>query len=188
MIRCHDLCYVHHLDSKGIDEVRALYFLSIWLHLIAAAIWIGGTVFLATVLVPMIRRPEYRSMAPTILQWAGERFHRVGWASLLVLIVTGLFNLAYRQFPWADVGNPLGWTSPFGQILILKLVLVAMILALSVVHDAVIGPRATAAWRQDPTSERAQRIRQQASWIGRINLLLSLIVVALGAMLVRGRP
>jgi hypothetical protein len=28
----------------------------------------------------------------------------------------------------------------------------------------------------------------QASWIGRLNLLLSLVVVALGVMLVRGSP
>jgi hypothetical protein len=31
-------------------------------------------------------------------------------------------------------------------------------------------------------------LRRWASWFGRINLLLALVVVALGVMLVRGRP
>ncbi len=168
--------------------MSVLYFLSIWLHIVAATIWIGGTVFLAAVLVPMIRRSEYRTLAPAMLQWAGERFRKVGWASLLALFVTGLVNLTFRQFPWTDMGNPQGWAGPFGQILILKLALVMTIIALSLVHDLWIGRRATAAWRANPASDDAKRLRRQASWIARINLLLSLIVVALGVMLVRGRP
>jgi cytochrome c biogenesis protein CcdA len=37
-----------------------------------------------------------------------------------------------------------------------------------------------------PDSEAARRLRRCASWFGRINLLLGLILVALGVYLVRG--
>lgn len=168
--------------------MRALYLLSIWLHVIAASIWIGGTIFLAAVLVPMIRRPEYRAFAPAVLQSAGERFRKIGWASLLVLMVTGVANLTFRRFAWTDVGDPHGWNSRFGETLATKLVVVATIMVLSLAHDLWVGRRATAAWQADPSSEESRRLRRQASWIGRVNLLLSLIAAALGIMLVRGRP
>jgi uncharacterized membrane protein len=168
--------------------VSALYLLSIWLHIIAASIWIGGTIFLAAVLVPMIRRPEYRAFAPAMLQSAGERFRKIGWASLLVLMATGVTNLAFRRFAWTDVATPQGWNSRFGQTLAEKLLVVATIMVLSLAHDLWVGRRATAAWLANPSSEETRRLRRQASWIGRINLLLSLIAAALGVMLVRGRP
>jgi len=168
--------------------MRWLYLLSIWLHLVAAAIWIGGTIFLAAVLVPMIRRPEYRAQAPAILIWAGGRFRGIGWASLAILAVTGVFNLIYRRFLWLDLDTPRGWGSPFGHILAAKLVAVATIVGLSLVHDVVVGPRAAAAMRASPGSAEAQRLRRVASWIGRVNLLLSLIVLALAVMLARGLP
>ncbi len=75
-----------------------------------------------------------------------------------------------------------------GRALGVKLLLVAVILVFSALHDFLIGPRATALGRADPTSPEAIRVRRQASWIGRLNLLLGLVVIALGVVLVRGWP
>jgi uncharacterized membrane protein len=159
--------------------VRAVHLLLVWLHIVAAMVWVGGTIFLAAVFVPMLRRPEYRTLAPAMLQWAGERFRKIGWATLLTLIATGTANLTSRQVVWG---------SAFGRVLTIKLALVGAIIALSLLHDLWIGRRATAAWRANPASDDARRLRRQASWIGRINLLLSLVVVALAVALVRGLP
>jgi len=70
----------------------------------------------------------------------------------------------------------------------MKLFLVAIILVASAYHDFFVGPQATVAWQATPTSPDARRLRWQARWLGRMNLLLALIVVALAVMLVRGRP
>ena len=51
-------------------------------------------------------------------------------------------------------------------------------------HDFEIGPKATRAW--EAGSESAATLRRVASWIGRLNLLLGLVVVALAVALVRG--
>jgi uncharacterized membrane protein len=162
--------------------MKALYLLSVWIHIMAVVVWLGGIAFLTLALVPALRRPEYRGVAGPLVDWTGARFRWIAWICLGLLILSGGFNLAYHGF------DGTGWESPFGRTLGLKLGLVAVILLLSALHDLVIGPRATAVWRADPSSEEAKRLRKQAGWIGRLNLLLALIVVALGIMLVRGGP
>ncbi len=165
-----------------------MYQLSVWLHILAAAVWLGGMVFLALVLVPVVRRPEYREHASRLVHLTGLRFRTVGWVCVSVLVVTGFVNLWYRGIGWAALSNAGFWSSPFGNLLGGKLLVVAAILALSVVHDFRIGPRATAAGRADPDSAAARALRRRASWMGRLNLLLALAAVALGVLLVRGGP
>lgn len=145
-------------------------------------------VFLALILVPITRRPQYRGIASSLIHLTGIRFRWVGWISLALLLVTGFINLAERVLKWADLWDETLWMSPFGRVLILKLLLVGVILVLSVFHDFFVGPRATALLQSNPASPDALRLRRRASWIGRLNLILALMAVALGVMLVRGSP
>jgi uncharacterized membrane protein len=168
--------------------VRSFYLSAVWVHVLSAVVWIGGMVFLSLVLIPVTRGPAYQAIAVSLVRETGLRFRRVGWSCLGLLLVSGTFNLGYRGFGWADLWTQRLFEGPFGHVLRLKLLLVAVILLLSTLHDFVVGPRATALARTAPGSHAARRLRMQASWIGRLNLLLSLVVVALGVMLVRGSP
>lgn len=168
--------------------MHAFYIFSVWLHVLAAAVWIGGMVFIALVLVPATRRPEHRGVAASLVRWTGRRFRWIGWLGLALLLLTGAFSMAQRGFVWADLVSGKVWEDPFGQLVGVKLLLVAVILFLSVLHDFVIGPRATDLLQNNPGSPQALKFRRQASWIGRFNLLLALVVVALGVMLTRGSP
>lgn len=145
-------------------------------------------IFLVLVLVPVTRRPENRGIAPSLIHWTGVRFRWVGWVCMALLVLTGFINLDQRGLRWTDLWSRWLWEDPFGRILGIKLLLVSLILLMSIVHDFIIGPRATALWRENPVSPDAMRLRRQASWIGRLNLILALIVVALGVLLVRGSP
>jgi uncharacterized membrane protein len=165
-----------------------LYLLSVWLHILAAAVWIGGMIFLVLVLVPATRRPEYRDIAAPLIRWTGERFRWVGWVCLGLLVLSGTFNVAYRGFTWKDALSGRLWQGPFGQALGIKLLLVSAILALSALHDFSIGPRSTALWQANPGAPEAMRLRRRARAIGRINLLLALLVVVFAVILVRGWP
>ena len=51
-----------------------------------------------------------------------------------------------------------------------------------------IGPKATAAWQADPGSAAAVRLRRMASWFGRLNLLLSLLLALVVFPVVRLLP
>jgi putative copper export protein len=167
--------------------VRDLYLLSVYVHLLCAAIWIGGMLFLALVIVPVLRRPEMRVQAPALFATTGIRFRAVGWATLVTLVATGLVQTSYRAGGVATLGDPVWWSLPFGRILALKLALVAVTLTLAAIHDFWIGPHASRLLECDRESPRAQRWRNAASWLGRVNLLLGLGIVALAVILVRGR-
>ena len=168
------------------DGSRLLWLASVWLHVVTAALWVGGMLFLVAVIVPLLRTPALRGQAVVLISAVGLRFRSVGWASLLVLVVTGTINAAFRAGSWSGLADPAWWTNPFGRFLAMKLGLVGLILVLSAVHDFAVGPRAAELLRTDPESPRAGRWRAAASWMGRMNLLLALLVVALAVALVRG--
>lgn len=153
----------------------------IFLALVAACAPLSGV-------VPVTRRPEYRMAAPELIHRTGMRFSVLGWICLGLLVLSGVFNLAYRGVTWAMLSSAVFWEGPFGRALGFKLLFVTAILGLSAAHDFYIGPRAAALWQSQPNSPEAIRLRRHASWIGRINLLLALLVVAFAVMLVRGWP
>jgi uncharacterized membrane protein len=157
-------------------------------HVLAAAIWVGGMIFVALVVVPVIRRKELQGAAARLIHFTGIRFRWVGWACFVLLLVTGLFNVLVRGIAWADLFTPQFWAAPFGKLLAVKLVVFALILASSALHDFLVGPRAVVVWQERPGSAEATRLRRQATRFGRLNLLLALTIVALGVMLVRGAP
>jgi len=137
-----------------------------WLHVLAAITWIGGMLFIALVLVPVTRRLDDPALRTRLVQDAGRRFRAVGWVALAVLVVTGLLNL------WI---HPVLLSSPR---LHWKLGLVGLALILSAFHDFVLGPRAGA-----PGADPSARVR--ASWVARLNVVIVLVIVALGLSLFR---
>lgn len=168
--------------------MRALYLLSVWLHLIAAMTWIGGMLFLVTVIVPMLRQPEMRGRAMELFHVLGVRFRRVGWIALFVLVVTGTFNVVHRGYSLGQFFTGEVFSGAWGHALGAKLLVVALILVSSALHDFYIGPTATRLARDNAPVERRERLRRVASWMGRSTLLLALLVVGLAVMLVRGMP
>ena len=132
-----------------------------FLHVGAALTWVGGMLFVALVLVPVTRRLDDPALRRRLMHESGVRFRAVGWAAMALLVATGLINI---------------WLRP--ELLTLarfwvKVVLVALAIALSALHDFVLGPRAG-------RSDAAASLRPAASWIARANLVLVLVVVYLG--------
>lgn len=165
-----------------------MYHLLVWLHILAAMTWIGGAMFLVVVLAPALRRPECRDVAGFLLRITGQRLRMVGWVCLGTLIATGTILLSYHGVRATDLVNMAFYHTAFGQTVGLKLLLVAIILVMSLVHDLWIGPRARDLMLAAPQSKEALTARKQASWMGRVSLLLGLAVLLLAVFIVRGRP
>lgn len=70
---------------------HALYLFSVWVHILAATVWIGGMLFLVLVIVPWLRRGG-RADPALFLRETGERFRNVGWTCFGLLLVTGTFT------------------------------------------------------------------------------------------------
>ncbi|MEO8900991.1 MAG: CopD family protein [Polyangiaceae bacterium] len=167
--------------------MRALYLVSVWIHIVAATVWIGGMLFLVLVIVPWLRRGN-KSNAAAFLSETGTRFRNIGWTCFGILSVTGCFNLWMRGIRFADFTRAEWLSSPFGKTVLSKLGVFTVVMVVSAVHDFVIGPRATGAIARAPGSHQALALRRRASFLGRLNVLLALVLVGIGVVLVRGLP
>lgn len=166
--------------------LQYLPLLSIWLHILAATIWIGGMAALGLLLVPLLRKERFEDVATPLLYQSALRFRWIGWGALGVLIMTGLFNVRVQGIPWSAWTDPGFWTTGWGQALGWKLVFVGLVLAVSAVHDFHFGPKAIRLMEEAPDSPEAERMRWRSSWLGRLTLLLSLIILWFAILLPRG--
>lgn len=116
----------------------------------------------------------------------GARFRAVGWVCFGVLLLTGTVNLWARGVRLEDFTSAAWRQSPLGSAVLWKLAVFSAVLLLSAVHDFHVGPAATAAIQLDPDGPGSERLRRQASWMGRVNAVLALLLVALAVVIVRG--
>jgi putative copper export protein len=165
--------------------MRTLYLISVWAHILATTVWVGGMLFLVLVVVPWLRAGNQASGA-AFLSDTGRRFRTIGWVCFGILLATGTFNLWLRGVRLGDFARPEWLGSPLGRIVVLKLALFCAVLLVSGAHDFVVGPRATAAIMRDPRSAQARSLRRFASVLGRTNALLALAIVFVAVMFVRG--
>ena len=165
-----------------------LFLISMWIHLLTAMVWIGGLLFFVMVLVPTVRQPDFAGQAAQLIQFTGRKFKRIAWASLLVLAVTGFINLYAKAGGSGEAMKGLMGSAPYGHMLGTKILLTLLVVGLSLYHDFKIGPAATAAMIEQPDAPATLQLRKKASMIGRVNLLLSLIIMTLALFLVRGLP
>ena len=136
-----------------------------WIHVLAAATWLGGMLFIALILVPVTRRVQDPRLRLELISQTGQRFRTVGWIALGLLVGTGIIILLGR--PWLLRAPAFQW----------KAALVLLTLLLSALHDFVLGPRAG---RLPPEITAPRR---RLTWIARINVLIVLTIVLLGLSL-----
>jgi putative copper resistance protein D len=165
--------------------MSALYYASVTVHVLAAMLWLGGMLFLAVVGAPVLRAVEPPALRQRLFHLLGLRFRTVGWWSIATLVATGLLNLHYRGWlRWDGVlGAAAYWRTDVGHALAWKLGAVGAMLVVSLVHDFVVGPRASQA---DPGSPHALALRRRAALLARGNALLGLVMVIAAVRLARG--
>lgn len=163
--------------------MHALYLTSVVIHVLAAAVWVGGQAAFALIIVPIVRRRVDATTATSIFRDAGARLAVIGGICLGLLLVTGLTNLAFRGV-LPLLGSGAFWRTPFGTTLAAKLVVVGLILAVSTVH---VRSALRAAIPQTEALESI-RARQRERMQGRATLTLSVMAVVLAVFLVRGMP
>lgn len=159
------------------------YVASVYLHILAAATWVGGIIFLVVVIVPSLKQLDRAAAAP-MLRATVFRFRAVGWIAFAVLLATGLYNLHVRGIGWSELTDPAYRATSSGKALLIKLASFALVIVLQAVHDFSIGPRALAA--METGAPEATRLRKLAGWIGRINGVVTLVIVLCAVIVVRG--
>jgi uncharacterized membrane protein len=152
----------------------------VWLHVFAAVSWIGGSIFLSVILVPVLRREQFASQKALLFRTIAMRFRMVAWGAIVILLLTGPMLLHERG---VSIMNPSEWPT----ILSIKLGLVAVLLLLTMAHDLVIGPR-VGRILQIPAERRTKSDHAMVGWspwIARLSLILALAVLFAAVTLVR---
>jgi copper resistance protein D len=139
-------------------------------HLLAAAVWVGGSTALVFVGVPAIRtlegEPRGRAMKELGLRW-----RPLGYGALLVAALTGA-ALAARD--WED-------TASFQIVLWVKVALAVCLVVVSYLHNFVLGPRLQAEIREG----REETTRPLLVVVGWISYGLTVTLPVLGVVLQR---
>ena len=175
-----------------------MYQAAVFIHLASAIIWVGGSLFLALVLIPVLRRfaptpgqpPPDTALPPDLLGLIARRFRLISWICIVLLVATGLYILPTRYGIGFAEFFSLG--GHFVATLQVKVGLVAIVIWLSVVHDFVIGPLTSRLLDEMRAGAEPPGylpfLRRSVIWIARINVLLMILIVIVAVTMTRGTP
>jgi copper transport protein len=140
------------------------------LHLLAAAAWVGGLIYLAVVALPVLRRAEPVA-AGRVLARLVPRFSNLALFSIIVLIVTGLVNLAIHSLDPAAIVE-----SDYGRVLLVKHLLFLPLVALAALNNGILRPRLVALLAPG-TREAASLTRGVSRTVGAQVALAGLVMI-----------
>lgn len=145
-------------------------YLITWIHLAAVIALIGGLIYSQFVLAPAARDTVTDSRSREVVRLAGRRFRTVAWVSLIILILTGAYQMLNES---GSARIETAW----GVVLMLKLFLFAIAFGLLLIHDFIIDPHAPPSQDTPPSSltvpARADTLQKAA-----IVMFLAVLLVA----------
>ena len=154
-----------------------------WIHLIAASIWVGGSLFIGIVFSPLLKTMtssiEERMQ---IMIRVGKRFNKVAVPSLIILMITGLYT------SHALIGKPdLLFSTSYGTYLIIKIILVIALIITYAVHVRVIRKDVEEKIMSNQMSEpEIQKLRKKIIILGEITVVLSIAILFFASLLDAG--
>jgi copper resistance protein D len=140
------------------------------IHLLAAAVWVGGSTALVFVGVPAVQTLEGEARGRAMKE-LGLRWRPLGYGALLVAILTGV-ALAARDWEPRQAFQIVVWV---------KVVLVVALLIASYLHNFVLGPRLQAELRDG----LEPRSRPRLVLVGWVSYSLTMALPILGVVLAR---
>ena len=155
------------------EIVTALIF---WVHMLAAVVWIGGMVFNLFVVRPpmgVVDLPQRLKLADGILR----RFIPVVWISVGLLVLTGLL-MTLKRVASFEILLKTG----YGNILILKLTLVAVMISIVASIRYSLLPRFESLI--EAQSSDLNKVLRQMVTLVKVNLVLGVLILLLAELLV----
>ncbi|MFQ5829055.1 MAG: CopD family protein [Candidatus Methylomirabilia bacterium] len=146
--------------------------LALWLHLLAAVVWLGGLLFQSHILLPILKGSGRGTFGARVLR----RARPLTWGAVVLVVVTGFYNLTRLGL------NVLTETS-VGTLLAVKIF--AVIVGLMLLAHRDFGLVARLARELDSGRDGARELRAIA-WLDRVVILLGAAVLYLGLSISRG--
>lgn len=130
----------HAAAVSGNARVYAL--LADWLHLVAAALWVGGMLYIATSYLPIISKRPIAEQARSLLTVL-PYYSPLAIAGVVILAVTGPFSAAVHLTSWEQL-----LSTAYGRALVVKILLVGGLLLTSAIHILLLRPRLKKEYRK----------------------------------------
>ncbi len=106
-----------------------------WLHLLAAALWVGGMMYIATTYLPVLKRKPVAERAKSLITLL-PYFSPLAVAGVVIMAATGPFSAVIRLSSWEQL-----FTTAYGRALTVKILLVIGLMVTSAIHVSLIRPR-----------------------------------------------
>ena len=154
-----------------------------WIHLISAAIWVGGSLFIGIVFSPLLKTmTNSLEERMQIMIRVGRRFNKIAVPSLIILMATGLYSSHVL------LGKPeLLIATSYGTFLIIKIILVIALIITYIVHVRVIRKDVEEKIMSNQMPENEiQKLRKKIIILGEITVVLSLVILFLASLLDAG--
>ena len=154
-----------------------------WIHITCAAIWVGGSLFIGAVFAPILKKmsmPVEERLQLMIK--VGRRFNKIAVPALIILMATGIYqaHLILQK-------SELLVESSYGNILIIKIILVAALIGTFAIHVRVIRKDVEDKIMSKQISDKElQSLRKKIIILGEITVVLSVIILFLAALLNSG--
>jgi uncharacterized membrane protein len=155
-----------------------LRLLTLWVHLLSVIIWIGGSLFLVLVLLPITRQAMTPQESISFHQKVGKRFQVIVWICVGILLMSGIFNVLNRG---AFTGYV--FSDSYFKILAVKMFFFFILLGLMALHSFVLVPRMASLAEKGAAPEELGRIRKKSVMVSAASLLIGLFILFLGLML-----
>jgi len=157
-----------------------------WVHLLSVVFWIGGVGYVVLVLLPNMRLIALRDRArfvPVMMR----RFLTVVWISIALIVFSGLYRVLFVM--QITTLEPFFFTR-YGNILLLKLVLVAALIGVAASVSYRVYPRTVRHVITHLNDEPSVYSCKECSWVvGSIKnhletgLAVAAVIIFLAAML-----
>ena len=154
-----------------------------WIHLISAAIWVGGSLFIGVVFSPLLKTMSSSLEERLgIMIKVGKRFNKIAIPSLVILIITGLYNSQ------ALLSKPdLLFATSYGVFLTVKIILVIALIITYTVHVRIIRKdvEEKIMSKQMP-QEQIQKLRKKIIILGEVTVVISVAILFFASLLDAG--
>ena len=154
-----------------------------WIHLVSAAIWVGGGLFLGVVLAPILKKTSMSLQERiSLMVRVGRRFNRIAVPSLIILIGTGLYN-SHQLLSKPE----LLFGTSYGEFLVIKIILVIAVIITFLVHVRIIRKDVEDQIMSGEMPEhQIQKLRKKIIILGEIISVISVVILFFAALLDAG--
>jgi len=155
--------------------------ITFWLHMLATVTWVGSLAAISFLILPAARRSLDLDAQGALIDAIQRRLEPLAWFCLALLVVTGMFQLSTSPHYNGLLSTSNQWSI---AILVKHIMVVVMVVVSALQTWEVLPSIQRAAIRAQKTGDPAELriLRQRERLLLRVNLLLSMLILAATAL------